>query len=98
MDPVVDEQLATFVVGSHMRSHPDGPLAEDEGNIVESGGDEPFVSAVERAQFDDGPIPLDQHTLKKYIMYSKAYLKPDTKRARLRDQGLIWSQMRSNLD
>ena len=94
VDPVVDEQLATFVVGSHMRSHPDGPLAEDEGNIVESGGDEPFVSAVERAQFDDGPIPLDQHTLKKYIMYSKAYLKPVLQNMNTEKVAALYSDMR----
>lgn len=31
VDPVVDEHLAKFVVGSHMRSH---PLAEDEDRYM----------------------------------------------------------------
>jgi DNA replication licensing factor MCM2 len=30
VDPVNDEKLATFVVGSHAASHPDRDMAEDE--------------------------------------------------------------------
>lgn len=34
VDPIIDEQLATFVVKSHMRSHPDATNVPDE-NIVD---------------------------------------------------------------
>ena len=39
MDPVVDEQLALFVVNSHIRSHPDmkNGVIEEEKEIVKDG-------------------------------------------------------------
>lgn len=35
-DPIVDELLAKFVVGSHLRSHPDFSAAVDEVNVQTS--------------------------------------------------------------
>ena len=35
-DPIVDEMLAKFVVGSHLRSHPNFDPATDEVNIATS--------------------------------------------------------------
>ena len=35
-DPVLDEMLAKFVVGSHLRSHPDFAKATDEINVATS--------------------------------------------------------------
>lgn len=91
VDPVADEQLANFVVRSHMRSHPElgddeidgeelgleGELGQDleEGDLNANGASskhdhDPFI-------MDDGPEPLDQETLKKYIMYARAYVKPE---------------------
>ena len=39
VDPVVDEQLALFVVNSHIRSHPDlkNGVAEEEREVVKDG-------------------------------------------------------------
>jgi DNA replication licensing factor MCM2 len=34
VDPVLDEMLAKFVVGSHLRSHPDFVEEEDEINVA----------------------------------------------------------------
>jgi DNA replication licensing factor MCM2 len=39
VDPVIDEQLALFVVNSHMRSHPEfqsNPYAD--GQLIQDGG------------------------------------------------------------
>jgi DNA replication licensing factor MCM2 len=36
VDPVMDEMLAKFVVGSHLRSHPDFVAGTDEANIATS--------------------------------------------------------------
>jgi DNA replication licensing factor MCM2 len=84
VDPVIDEQLAMFVVGSHIKSHPDGAPAADDGTIeadvdvdLEMDGRVRDDVAVDfNAVYDNGPAPLDQDTLQKYIMYAKAYLKP----------------------
>ena len=93
VDPVVDEQLANFVVGSHMRSHPeyhdyDGEGDEEDNSNIDTHGlaDESGGNARNSRPEDDtgddndrfgsGPAPLDQETLKKYIMYARAYVKP----------------------
>ncbi|KAK8854535.1 hypothetical protein IAR55_003274 [Kwoniella newhampshirensis] len=60
VDPVQDEMLAQFVVGSHLRSHPQFNDATDEHN----------VSTVVDADI----IPQD--LLRKYIMYAKENIKP----------------------
>lgn len=60
VDPVQDELLAKFVVGSHLRSHPSFDPSVDEVN----------VSNV----LDADIIPQD--ILKKYIMYAKEMVKP----------------------
>ena len=95
VDPVVDEQLANFVVGSHMRSHPDyseyddgeADDAEESSNADVNAAAEDPVGGLSRSRhgeaeeassnpFGGGPAPLDQETLKKYIMYARAYVKP----------------------
>ncbi|KAJ7188126.1 MCM-domain-containing protein [Mycena filopes] len=60
VDPVMDELLARFVVGSHLRSHPKFEQEEDEINIATT--------------LDADIIP--QHTLRKYIMYAREKIKP----------------------
>ena len=65
MDPIADEQLAQFVVSSHIRSHPDGL---DSLNITDFEVDDNINS--------NGCQPLDQAILKKYIMYARTFVKP----------------------
>ncbi|WVW85280.1 hypothetical protein I302_107318 [Kwoniella bestiolae CBS 10118] len=60
VDPVQDEMLAQFVVGSHLRSHPQFNEARDEVNVTTS--------------VDADIIPQD--VLRKYIMYSKEHIRP----------------------
>jgi hypothetical protein len=109
VDPIVDERLAAFVVGSHVRSHPEhsslllpsipegeekgggggGGMEEKDGEgeggtggddgddaegVGELMGDKP-MSQLGAAQ-DDGPEPLDQAMLRKYITYARANVKP----------------------
>lgn len=96
VDPVIDEQLATFVVGSHMRSHPDhDPELEamamgaenDSASVNEDteGGDDSDLNGKKRklsaldpesADAEEGPQPIDQVLLKKYIIYARAAVKP----------------------
>ena len=72
VDPVVDEQLATFVVNSHMRSHPDYKAPEVDHVAGAADGIEFNVNTLDR----DGPQPIDQKTLKQYIMYARAHTRP----------------------
>jgi DNA replication licensing factor MCM2 len=95
VDPIVDERLATFVIGSHIRSHPDRdlyaiPEAAGEHNGVldaekglEEKDDEEEDGAFDgrpKAELgnmqDDGPQPLDQAMLRKYITYARANVRP----------------------
>ncbi len=88
VDPVVDEQLATFVVNSHMRSHPefcedDGEGQTDEDSLGSGGAsgggsagkDNKPKNALGLPE-EEGPEALDQDTLKKYLTYSRAYCRP----------------------
>ncbi|KZS89020.1 MCM-domain-containing protein [Sistotremastrum niveocremeum HHB9708] len=60
VDPVADELLARFVVGSHLRSHPGFQKDTEEMEIADS--------------LDEDIIPQD--ILKKYIMYARDKIKP----------------------
>lgn len=74
VDPVVDQQLATFVINSHMRSHPafvPEPVEDEESGEAESA---PVGKGAPLGE--DGPKALDQKTLKKYITYARANVKP----------------------
>jgi DNA replication licensing factor MCM2 len=60
----MDEQLALFVVNSHMRSHP-GYNKQD----VEMPPPPPPTN-------DSGLEPIEQEILRKYIVYAKTFVKP----------------------
>jgi DNA replication licensing factor MCM2 len=94
VDPIVDERLATFVIGSHIRSHPDRdlysiPEAAGEHNGVQDAekgleekdddGDGDFDGRPKAdlgSVQDEGPQPLDQAMLRKYITYARANVRP----------------------
>lgn len=61
VDPVTDERLAQFVVGSHVRSHP------------ENGSEDAPV--LPQAEADDRDL-IPQDLLRKYITYAKQYVRP----------------------
>lgn len=60
VDPIVDEQLAKFVINSHTRSHPEYDPAKDEQLLTN--------------QMDPEIIPQD--LLRKYIMYARDKIHP----------------------
>ncbi|KAG9044184.1 MCM DNA helicase complex subunit, partial [Serendipita sp. 407] len=60
VDPVVDELLARFVIGSHLRSHPKFEGEEEEMTIGDS--------------IDQDLIPQD--LLRKYILYAREKVQP----------------------
>lgn len=62
-DPVADDALAKFVVGSHIRSHPSA--TEEDMHLVDS----------VQCRTQD-VTPLDQELLRKYIVYAKTKVFP----------------------
>lgn len=79
VDQVKDNQLATFVVQSHMRNH---PLNKDKQLELKN----PFSTS------DVEPIPQD--LLKKYIVYSKQNIHPKLHRMDQDKVAKMYSQLR----
>jgi DNA replication licensing factor MCM2 len=71
VDPIIDEQLATFVVKSHMRSHPDakdfaGDAIEDEEDVGTSPGNvrgQDSESSSERRQYLGESLKYREHMM-----------------------------------
>lgn len=71
IDPVRDEALANFVVGNHMKSHPEYILREEtERDEAELKGQE------EKFEITPDLTSLPQDLLRKYILYAKKHCKP----------------------
>lgn len=66
VDPVQDEMLARFVVGSHVRHHPNGLEDEEEEDKEE-----------ENTAGESKVEQLSQEMLKKYIIYAKDKVTPN---------------------
>lgn len=65
VDPIQDEMLARFVVGSHIRHHPGNKEEVGQGDIPEPAMPNTY-----------GVEPLPQEILKKYIIYAKERIHP----------------------
>lgn len=89
VNPVIDEQLATFVVSSHMRSHPSNTEHEiDDDDEEQEAARRRLAATLQEndttllgpSDTQDGDAdsiqPLDQDILKKYIAYARANIKP----------------------
>ena len=64
VDPEVDEFLARFVVGSHLRSHPEFAPEVDAGNLPAD------------MRSNSGKSQIDQGLLRKYIKYARERCRP----------------------
>ncbi|CAH8452936.1 unnamed protein product [Schistosoma rodhaini] len=71
VDPIQDEMLARFVVGSHMRHHPN--MTPEEHAAL---NDQLAERGVPRSGSYADIQPLDQELLKKYIIYAKDRIHP----------------------
>lgn len=77
VDPVIDEKLAKFVVGSHARSHPsngnpDSRSSELDDIILDS------LQLADDLQTSLNPVePISQDLLKKYLLYAKTRIRPE---------------------
>ncbi|OZJ03093.1 hypothetical protein BZG36_03914 [Bifiguratus adelaidae] len=83
VDPTVDEMLAKFVVGSHIRSHPAYNDA-DEGALS--------TQLMGSINGDDDIIP--QNLLKKYIMFAKDKVVPKLHQADSDKLARLYAEMR----
>lgn len=64
VDPVIDDQLATFVINSHIVSHPE--YLKNNNNL----------SALLEDKFKEEKETINQDLLKKYILYARKEIKP----------------------
>lgn len=83
VDPVQDEQLACFVVDSHVKSHPDEVLEQ-----LEKG-------EKDKAEEDSTKDILSQEMLRKYIIYAKKNCHPRLQNIDKDRIKTVYSQLRS---
>ncbi|KAK9825592.1 hypothetical protein WJX74_008760 [Apatococcus lobatus] len=84
VDPILDERLARFVIGSHERSHPDADAAVMGEN------------AAAAATFAGGPPPqtISQDLLRKYITYAKDNCRPRLSSADFDKLATVYTRLR----
>ena len=87
IDPVLDERLARFVVGSHVRSHPRFDADIDVGA-------NPSMVDASAATSADAVEPIPQETLKKYIAYAKRFVKPKLSSGDLPKISQVYAELR----
>ena len=88
IDPVLDERLARFVVGSHVRSH---PRFEPD---VDVGANPSMADAAAANAAADAVEPIPQETLKKYIAYAKRFVKPKLSSGDLPKISQVYAELR----
>jgi DNA replication licensing factor MCM2 len=86
IDPVLDERLAKFVVGSHVRSHKDfDPETDDPTGLL---------SVTNMSDTHDDLEPISQDMLKKYVSYSKRFIKPKLSSGDLPKISQVYAELR----
>lgn len=73
VDPTVDERLARFVVGSHIRSHPKAGL----GIMSDMPSAMALADALQAETMIQAVEPISQSMLRKYILYAKSRVRPE---------------------
>ena len=109
IDPVLDERLARFVVGSHVRSHPrfDATGNDDAGvsgapNFQGAaggfggggGGGAGLHGANANGEAGSEIEPIPQDMLRKYISYAKRYIKPKLSSGDLPKIAQVYAELR----
>jgi DNA replication licensing factor MCM2 len=83
VDPVIDEQLARFVINSHMKSH---PLFEVELDQIDMEEDEDVTICLTKI--------IPQELLKKYIMYAREQVRPTLQGIDVEKLEKLYSELR----
>ena len=100
IDPVLDERLARFVVGSHVRSHPRFEADVDVGTSVGSAGDasrptaNPAAADGSAATSADAVESIPQPLLRKYVAYAKRFVKPKLSSGDLPKISQVYAELR----
>lgn len=82
VDPVLDERLADFVVGSHIKSHPDATKEQKSGVEEATGGN------------GASELPIDQELLRKYVAHAKRTCRPKLHQADLDKISRVYAELR----
>ncbi|KAL6063587.1 MCM DNA helicase complex subunit [Balamuthia mandrillaris] len=86
VDPIIDECLASFVVNSHLRSHPEFIAEEDGGGPVTS-------LPVRKGEKEKEPISQDM--LRKYITYAKRHCFPQLRNPDMYKLENLYAELRA---
>lgn len=96
VNPELDERLASFVVDSHMRSHPsnDEDVFKDDDDNMDEGKSrrEKITQSNEQRESEISPIP--QETLAKYISYARAKVSPKLHQMDMDKVALVYADLR----
>ncbi|PVH21839.1 hypothetical protein CXQ85_000832 [Candidozyma haemuli] len=96
VNPESDERLASFVVDSHMRSHPsnDEDVFKDDDDNMDEGKSrrEKITQSNEQRESEISPIP--QETLAKYISYARAKVSPKLHQMDMDKVALVYADLR----
>lgn len=78
VDPVADELLAKFVVGSHRRSHPHFDAETEEMDVATSLDEDVSLSKYSSSSYANLSLfqMISQDILRKYIMYAREKIRP----------------------
>ncbi|PVZ98685.1 hypothetical protein BB558_005305 [Smittium angustum] len=97
VDPIQDELLGRFVVGSHIRSHPD---YETYGEGSEETQESQLLSGLSGLGIDNennqnnSVEPIPQDLLKKYIMYARENITPKFQKVDIDKVTHLYSELR----
>jgi DNA replication licensing factor MCM2 len=87
VDPVLDERLAKFIVGSHFKSHPDRDPDEPLGDV--------FKGSLTDVPDDSPDVELiPQDLLRKYIAYAKRFVRPKLSSGDLPKISQVYAELR----
>lgn len=96
VNPELDERLASFVIDSHMRSHPsnDEDVLDDNEDAMDDGMSrrEKITQSNEQRESEISPIP--QETLAKYIRYARAKVSPKLHQMDMDKVALVYADLR----
>ncbi|QEL61711.1 hypothetical protein CJJ09_003864 [Candidozyma auris] len=96
VNPESDERLASFVIDSHMRSHPsnDEDVLDDNEDAMDDGMSrrEKITQSNEQRESEISPIP--QETLAKYIRYGRAKVSPKLHQMDMDKVALVYADLR----
>lgn len=96
VNPELDERLASFVVDSHIRSHPSNEELNDDENddAMDEGKSRRDKITQNNEQRESEISPIPQETLAKYISYARAKVSPKLHQMDMDKVALVYADLR----